>query len=95
VIYLFDYSDKKKVTLKSIKENKKASSLNVGNVFSFGNDMFEPINTSINDKPDLDDIKGLSPAIAIEQKNSTRSSRSTVATITEVYDYLRAEKKPA
>ncbi len=41
------------------------------------------------EKPDVDTIEGLSPAIAIEQKTTSRSSRSTVGTITEVYDYLR------
>ena len=40
-------------------------------------------------KPDVDFIDGLSPAVAIEQKNSTRTSRSTVGTATEIYDYLR------
>lgn len=40
-------------------------------------------------KPDVDYIKGLSPAISIEQKVSTRTSRSTVGTLTEIYDYLR------
>jgi len=40
-------------------------------------------------KPDVDYIKGISPAIAIEQKVITRSSRSTVGTLTEIYDYLR------
>ncbi|HVS80213.1 MAG TPA: excinuclease ABC subunit UvrA [Pyrinomonadaceae bacterium] len=41
------------------------------------------------DKPDVDEIRGISPAIAIRQKNSTRNPRSTVGTQTEVYDYLR------
>ena len=41
------------------------------------------------EKPDVDSIEGLSPAVAIEQKNPTKSSRSTVGTATEVYDYLR------
>ncbi len=41
------------------------------------------------DKPDVDVIQGMSPAIAIEQKTSTRNPRSTVATTTEIYDYLR------
>ncbi len=41
------------------------------------------------DKPDVDYIKGLCPAIAIEQKVSTRTTRSTVGSLTEVYDYLR------
>ncbi|MEO7312390.1 MAG: excinuclease ABC subunit UvrA [Chitinophagaceae bacterium] len=41
------------------------------------------------DKPDVDYIKGLCPAIAIEQKVSTRTPRSTVGSMTEVYDYLR------
>ncbi|ADU67274.1 excinuclease ABC, A subunit [Desulfurispirillum indicum S5] len=41
------------------------------------------------DKPDVDAIEGLSPAISIEQKSITRNPRSTVATITEIYDYLR------
>jgi excinuclease ABC subunit A len=41
------------------------------------------------EKPDVDLIDGLAPAIAIKQKNSTRNPRSTVATATEVYDYLR------
>ncbi len=41
------------------------------------------------DKPDVDVIEGLSPAISIDQKSSSRNPRSTVGTITEVYDYLR------
>jgi len=41
------------------------------------------------ERPDVDVIEGLSPSIAIEQKTTTRSPRSTVGTITEVYDYLR------
>ena len=41
------------------------------------------------EKPDVDAIEGISPAVAIEQKNPTKSSRSTVGTATEVYDYLR------
>ncbi|HUI69864.1 MAG TPA: excinuclease ABC subunit UvrA [Spirochaetia bacterium] len=41
------------------------------------------------DKPDLDYIEGLSPAIAIEQKTAHRNPRSTVGTVTEIYDYLR------
>src|SRR5512147_2314478 len=40
-------------------------------------------------KPDLDFIEGLSPAIAIDQKTVSRSPRSTLGTITEIYDYLR------
>src|SRR5438876_3179072 len=40
-------------------------------------------------KPLLDSLEGLSPAVAIEQKNPTTSSRSTVGTATEIYDYLR------
>ena len=41
------------------------------------------------EKPDVDEIDGIAPAIAIKQKNSTRNPRSTVATATEIYDYLR------
>jgi len=41
------------------------------------------------DKPDVDLIEGLSPAISIDQKSASRNPRSTVGTITEVYDYLR------
>jgi len=41
------------------------------------------------EKPDVDFIEGLSPAIAIEQRTSARNPRSTVATVTEIYDYLR------
>ena len=41
------------------------------------------------EKPDVDHIDGLAPAIAIKQKNQTRNPRSTVATATEIYDYLR------
>src|ERR1700749_2759732 len=41
------------------------------------------------EKPDVDHIEGLAPAIAIKQKNQTRNPRSTVATATEIYDYLR------
>lgn len=40
-------------------------------------------------KPDIDSISGISPAIAIEQKNPTSNARSTVGTVTEIYDYLR------
>ena len=43
----------------------------------------------IMDKPDMDSITGLSPAISIDQKSTSRNPRSTVATVTEVYDYLR------
>ena len=42
-----------------------------------------------NDKPDVDSITGLSPAIAIDQKTTSKNPRSTVGTITEIYDYLR------
>ncbi|MEP6947509.1 MAG: excinuclease ABC subunit UvrA [Acidobacteriota bacterium] len=41
------------------------------------------------DKPDVDEITGIAPAIAIRQKNATKNPRSTVATQTEIYDYLR------
>src|SRR3712207_1810816 len=41
------------------------------------------------DKPDVDHIEGLSPAVSIDQKSTSRNPRSTVATVTEVYDYLR------
>jgi excinuclease ABC subunit A len=41
------------------------------------------------EKPDLDQIEGLSPAISIDQKSTTRNPRSTVGTVTEIYDYLR------
>src|SRR5512147_48840 len=41
------------------------------------------------EKPDVDGVEGLSPAISIEQKTTNRSPRSTVGTITEIYDYLR------
>jgi excinuclease ABC subunit A len=44
---------------------------------------------SMMDKPDVDTIEGLSPAIAIEQKATSHNPRSTVGTVTEVYDYLR------
>ena len=41
------------------------------------------------EKPDVDSIDGLSPAISIEQKTTSRNPRSTVGTVTEIYDYLR------
>src|SRR5574343_322894 len=41
------------------------------------------------EKPDVDQITGLSPAISIDQKSTSRNPRSTVATVTEIYDYLR------
>src|SRR6266704_3054850 len=41
------------------------------------------------EKPDVDQINGLSPAISIDQKTASRNPRSTVATVTEIYDYLR------
>src|SRR4249919_3583359 len=43
----------------------------------------------IMEKPDVDLIEGLSPAIAIQQKTTNKNPRSTVGTITEIYDYLR------
>ena len=43
----------------------------------------------IQKKPDVDDISGLSPAISIEQKGTSHNPRSTVGTVTEIYDYLR------
>ena len=41
------------------------------------------------EKPDVDYIEGLSPAISIDQKTTSRNPRSTVGTVTEIYDYLR------
>ena len=41
------------------------------------------------EKPDVDSIEGLSPAISIEQKTTSKNPRSTVGTVTEIYDYLR------
>src|SRR6056300_905169 len=43
----------------------------------------------LSEKPDVDQIDGLSPAISIEQKTTSRNPRSTVGTVTEIYDYLR------
>ncbi|PIR77854.1 MAG: excinuclease ABC subunit UvrA, partial [Candidatus Magasanikbacteria bacterium CG10_big_fil_rev_8_21_14_0_10_38_6] len=43
----------------------------------------------VQDKPDVDEITGLSPTIAIDQKNTSRNPRSTVGTTTEIYDFLR------
>ena len=42
-----------------------------------------------NEKPDVDSIEGLSPAISIDQKSASHNPRSTVGTVTEIYDYLR------
>src|SRR5437773_12420416 len=47
------------------------------------------------DKPDVDFIEGLSPAISIDQKSASRNPRSTVGTITELYGYLRLLYAPA
>ena len=44
---------------------------------------------SMMEKPDVDTIEGLSPAISIEQKSTSHNPRSTVGTVTEIYDYLR------
>ncbi len=44
---------------------------------------------SVMEKPDVDLIEGLSPAISIEQKTNSHNPRSTVGTVTEIYDYLR------
>ena len=41
------------------------------------------------EKPDVESIEGLSPAISIDQKSTNRNPRSTVGTVTEIYDYLR------
>lgn len=41
------------------------------------------------EKPDVDNIEGLSPAISIDQKTTSKNPRSTVGTVTEIYDYLR------
>ena len=45
-------------------------------------------------KPDVDEISGLSPAISIDQKSASRNPRSTVATITEIYDYFAYSLRP-
>ena len=45
-------------------------------------------------KPDVDQIDGLSPAISIEQKTTSKNPRSTVGTVTEIYDYLRLQRHP-
>ena len=51
------------------------------------------------EKPEVDSIEGLSPAISIEQKTTSKNPRSTVGTVTEIYDYLprtvRARRRPA
>ena len=44
------------------------------------------------DKPDVESIEGLSPAISIEQKTTSKNPRSTVGTVTEIYDYFRDRK---
>ena len=44
-------------------------------------------------KPDMDHIDGLSPAISIEQKTTSKNPRSTVGTVTEIYDYMRLDRK--
>src|SRR4051812_22227522 len=41
------------------------------------------------ERPDVDEVAGIAPAIAIKQKNTARNPRSTVGTVTEIYDYLR------
>ena len=43
----------------------------------------------LQNKPDVDSIEGLSPAISIEQKTTSKNPRSTVGTVTEIYDYMR------
>ena len=48
-----------------------------------------PGNSELMQKPDVDSIEGLSPAISIEQKTTSRNPRSTVGTVTEIYDYMR------
>jgi len=48
-----------------------------------------PGNSGAHGEADVDEISGIAPAVAIRQKNSTRNPRSTVATATEIYDYLR------
>ncbi len=49
---------------------------------------------SLMEKPDVDHIEGLSPAISIEQKSTSHNPRSTVGTITEIHDYLRLLVRP-
>ncbi len=56
----------------------------VGSLSAYARQFLERI-----EKPDADEIDGMAPAIAIKQKNTTRNPRSTVATATEIYDYLR------
>ena len=46
------------------------------------------------DKPDVESIEGLSPAISIDQKTTSKNPRSTVGTVTEIYDYLRSDYRP-
>ena len=46
------------------------------------------------ERPDVDKITGLSPVVAIEQKTTNKNPRSTVGTVTEIYDYLRGRRGP-
>src|ERR1700742_4744730 len=50
---------------------------------------YAPQYMGMRQKPDVDQIDGLSPAISIEQKTTSKNPRSTVGTVTEIYDYMR------
>jgi len=87
---------KRRVTVVTGPSGSGKSSLAFNTLFAEGQRRFvESLSTYArqflekHEKPDCDDIKGLTPTIAIEQKNQTKNSRSTVGTATEIYDYLR------
>lgn len=87
---------KNKLTVVTGVSGSGKSSLTIDTLFAEGQRRYaESLSAYIRqfmqrmDKPDVDYIKGLCPAIAIEQKVTTRSPRSTVGSMTEIYDYLR------
>ncbi len=62
----------------------KASAADVESLSAYARQFLEMMQ-----KPDVDQIDGLSPAISIEQKTTSKNPRSTVGTVTEIYDYMR------
>ena len=84
------------ITITGLSGSGKSSSLAFDTIFAEGQRRYvESLSAyarqflSMVDKPDVDKIEGLSPAISIEQKSTSHNPRSTVGTVTEIHDYLR------
>ena len=84
LVVLRDYLDQENLRLPLIRFTRKGQRSYVESLSAYARQFLGQM-----DKPDVDVIEGLSPAISIDQKTTSRNPSSTVGTVTEIYDYLR------